>query len=146
MMKEENKRQSWHGHVQERGGLTPALIAHVAHVPALMARVARALETQVVAELPLAYHAVVISQKKLPYFRKRRDGAAVVPRVGANFVDTKTPAFIHHARLVRVDRHDHEHQRVRARVREAALERRLRRRREAVTDDDGVTEGWADRP
>ena len=103
-VKENNKRAAQHVHSQLHGGASPALLADVAHDASLLAEICRALDTQVVADLPLEYHAVGVAQKVLRS-PLRRDAAYPAPDRA-----TDPAAFLHHARHVATNRHIHSHQ------------------------------------
>ena len=55
-VKEANKRGSLHNHILFHGGITPALLTYVAEYPKLVLEATEALDTQVIAALPLEFH------------------------------------------------------------------------------------------
>ena len=129
-VKECNDRASLHVHGQHHGGASPALIADLAADPELRNAVTRAIDSQVCGELPLEYHAAYLAQDRLRV-AKRRDAAYDPPPLPskeefdsralyawdrARYVDYKTyldqawwPEFAHHAYVVVMNRHTHEH-------------------------------------
>ena len=128
-VKETNDRASMHEHGQAHGGLSPALIADLAADPDLRKEAMKALDTQVCGELPIEYHAAYLAQERLRV-AKRRDSAYDMPalpsleefRDSAEHVmdrarftyetylqDVWWPQFRHHAYVVVMNRHTHEH-------------------------------------
>ena len=74
---ENNKRASQHEHGQLQGGLAPALLSDIAHEPVLRDAACDALNTHLVAELPIEYHFVSVAQFVLKV-AARRDAAVGV--------------------------------------------------------------------
>ena len=129
-VKETNDRASLHIHGQAHGGATPALVADLASDPELCDLMMKAIDTQVSGELPLEYHAAGLAQERLRV-AKRRDAAYCLPELPseeefntkakyagdrARFVEYKAfldrvwwPEFKHHAFVVVMNRHTHEH-------------------------------------
>ena len=75
---ENNGRGSSHIHALNGAGASPRLLADIASYPRLRDRALAAIETQLVASLPLEYHLVGIALKVLRV-SARRDVAAAVP-------------------------------------------------------------------
>ena len=67
-----------HVHGMNHGGLSPSLVADVASDKELREEAMAALATQVQADLPLAYHAIYLAQRRLR-IAARRDVAHDVP-------------------------------------------------------------------
>ena len=55
-VKEANERGSLHNHGLFHGGITRALLSYVAEYPKLVLEATEALDTQVIAALPLEFH------------------------------------------------------------------------------------------
>ena len=130
-VKETNDRASMHEHGQAHGGLSPALIADLAADPVLRQEAMKALDTQVCGELPIEYHAAYLAQERLRV-SKRRDSAYDMPTLPSKDEFEKSaeyaaerirhvgdykayleqewwPDFRHHAYVVVMNRHTHEH-------------------------------------
>ena len=73
-VKECNKRKTQHAHGQAYGGLTPQLIADACSHPALIQMAMDALDSQLMAQLPLEFHAVAFALERLKV-GKRKDPA-----------------------------------------------------------------------
>jgi len=81
-------------------GASPRLLADIANYPRLRDRALTAIETKLVASLPLEYHLVGIALK-VPRVSARRDVAAAVPT---------DEAESEHADLsTRMNKHTHQH-------------------------------------
>ena len=120
-VKECNKRAAMHEHGHAHGGLSPALLGDIAAHDGLRQQALDALDSQVRGELPLEYHALRVLQDILKV-RSRRDAAFDIPTpdAEATFANTSEwdtylrrewwPRLEHHAHVVVMNRHTHEHQ------------------------------------
>ena len=109
-----NKRKSLHLHGKGFGGLCPELFSDVADDPELMARACSALDSQVIGELPIAYHALSVLQRHSTRstdderpVAKRRDAAVTHCHALQPIVDLSE--FLHHANVSAANRGVHEH-------------------------------------
>ena len=97
---ENNGRGSSHVHALNGAGASPRLLADIASYPRLRDRALAAIETQLVASLPLEYHLVGIALKVLRV-SARRDVAAAVP--------TDEAESAHADLCTRMNKHTHQH-------------------------------------
>ena len=97
---ENDGRGSSHTHALNGTGASPRLLADIASFPRLRDRALAAIETQLVASLPLEYHLVVIALKVLRV-SARRDVAAAVP--------TDEAESAHADLCTRMNKHTHQH-------------------------------------
>jgi hypothetical protein len=115
-VKECNKRKSQHAHGQAYGGLTPQLIADACSHPALQQMAMDALDSQLMAQLPLEFHAVAFALERLKV-GKRKDPAHPIaaPLPSSDPGDEPTAAeaaaamtaFMDHSFLVVANRNIH---------------------------------------
>ena len=76
---ENNGRGSSHIHALNGAGASPRLLAGIANYPRLRDRALAAIETELVASLPLEYHLVGIALKVLRVSARRGDGRSHTP-------------------------------------------------------------------
>jgi len=97
---ENNGRGSSHIHALNGAGASPRLLADIASYPRLRDRALAAIETQLVASLPLEYHLVGIALKVLRV-SARYDVASAVP--------TDEAKSAHADLCSRMNKHTHQH-------------------------------------